>query len=185
MAQLNNWDDNLAFSKGAREMTDIDTIKQLLPNCKEVIIVEDPDMQRAGVDYVAVLEGGATVNIDSKGRTRGAAKYWKTAQPELALEVWSVMPEQGKTGTPGWTFDTSKQTHMVLYHFDDVPACYLIGYQSLRMAAVSNYADWYSKYCEPPQRSKRGDTAWKSQAMFVPVDVVLQAIRTVTEGLRS
>jgi len=185
MAQLNNWDDNLAFSKGAREMTDVDTIRHMLPNCKEVVIVEDPETQRAGIDYIARLEGGGTVNIDSKGRTRGAAKYWKTGQPELALEVWSVMPEAGKSGTPGWTFDTSKQTDMVLYHFDDVPDCYLIAFQSLRIAAVQNYADWHAKYCEPPQHSKRGDTSWRSQAMFVPVDVVLEAITATTKGVRQ
>jgi len=184
MAEVNDWADKLAFSKGFRELTDVETIEAMLPHCVEVMIVEDAESQRLGVDYIARLAGGATVNIDAKGRTKGAAKYWKDGKPELAIEVWSVVPENGKPGVPGWTFDTSKQTDLILYWFDDVADCYLVGFQSLRMAAVANYQDWHAKYCEPPQRSLRGDATWKSQAMFIPADVVLDAISTTSRGVR-
>jgi hypothetical protein len=185
MAELNRWDDNLRFSQGDRAMQDVDTIRSLIPNCIDVTIVEDSSSQAAGIDYIAHLKDGATLNVDAKGRTKGAAKYWKDGEPELAVEVWSVMPQDGQPGKVGWTFDTSKQTDLVLFYFDDTEVCYLIGFQHLRMAAIANYDAWKTAYMQKPQLSERDGVRWNSQAMFVPARVVLDAIRSASRAVRS
>ena len=86
-----DFDERLAFSKGKRQSTDETTILSLLDGCVTVT-ASSTELDRRGVDYVATLRGGAEVYIDAKTREQGCSKYWKNSEPELAIEIWSVLP---------------------------------------------------------------------------------------------
>lgn len=128
MQQVYDFDERLAFSQGRRQQTDMDTIKSMIPGCADIQIAPEA-LDRQGVDYVATLRRQAKILIDAKTRDAGCSKWWKD-QPELALEDWSVLPENGSIGKAGWTLDESKLTDLVLFTFcpEDTSTCYLISF---------------------------------------------------------
>lgn len=172
----------LRASRGVRELTDIETLRDLIPGCVSVVKT-DTQTDKQGVDYIATLRRGAEIYIDAKTREPGASRYWNGNGPELALEIWSVMPG-GKYNTPqerakvGWTLCEAKQTDMVYYTFDpsDSNNVYLIPFQHLRMALRQNAHNWIKRY----RRKTQDSYQWESQCIFVPADVVLKAIDNVT-----
>ena len=96
-----NFDEQLAYSRGVREATDLQTIAALIPGCISVVKT-DIEQDRAGIDYVATLRKGARILIDAKTRKRGCSQHWRQG-PELALETWSVLPDDKNKGKVGWT----------------------------------------------------------------------------------
>ena len=171
----------LAFSRGIRENTDVETLKKIIFGCQDVIKA-GIELDKKGIDYIATLRGGAQVFIDAKSREKGCSRFWKPS-PELALEVWSVMPG-GKYNTPkerqkvGWTLDESKLTDLVLFTYDisDTAECFLFPFQHLRMAFRHFYYDWTKRYKTDTQDSNR----WESKCVFVPYDIVLDAISFIS-----
>lgn len=176
----------LAYSLGERCESDIETLTKLIDGC---VYVEktDVDLDRTGVDYVATLRRGGTINIDAKTREPGCSRYWSNGEPELAPEIWSVMPG-GKYEIPkelskaGWTLDESKATDYIYCTFDavDTDKVYLLPFQLYRMAFRRNIHNWKSHYKVAPQDSGR----WESQCVFVPASVVLNAIYIEMEASR-
>lgn len=180
---IQDFGDNFAFSRGVRELTDLESIKAILPGCVS-IRKTDEEEDRAGIDYVATLRRGAEVFIDSKTRKRGCSKYWKS-YPEVALEIWSVRPG-GKYGIPwdrrkpGWTLNEKSNVDMIFYSWDsaDTKDTYLVGFQSLRMAFRMHFDLWTKIFKHDIQDSK----SWESEAIFVPIDVVLAGIRDAAQN---
>lgn len=172
------FEERLAFSKDARLGTDTATIQAMLPGAASIVVASETQ-DRLGIDYIATLRGGAAVNIDLKCRDIGCSRFWKNG-PELALEDWSVLPEEGSGGKVGWTLDESKQTDLVLFVFDaaDAAECYLVSFQLLRAAFRHNHAEWIRRYYDANQQSD----SWRSHCVFVPADVVLDAIKEVSAG---
>lgn len=173
-----DFQERLSFSKGERKQSDALTIKALLDGC--VTVTESSvAMDRMGVDYIATLRRGAEVFIDAKAREKGCSRYWKNGDPELAIEIWSVMPG-GRFGTPrdkakpGWTIDEAKITDMILYtfSFQDCSTAFLFPFQSLRIAARRMASHWMRRFKVDIQTSG----GWQSQAVFVPASEVIQAI---------
>lgn len=167
----------LKSSLGSRQQFDIDLLKKVIPNC---ISVEktDAETDKKGIDYIAHLSGGATINIDAKARRKGAVAAGE--EPPLALEVWSVCPSGVNKGKVGWTLQTEANVDMILYTFDkdDCDSFYLIPFQHLRMAFRRNYRKWKSEYGLRRQNNYR----YMSEAMFVPASVVINAVRDCMEG---
>jgi hypothetical protein len=151
------------------------TIKTLLRGCVE-IRKSEPHEERKGIDYVALLRGGASVNIDEKTRSPGSRRHWK-GEPDLALEYLSDVDRK----VAGWTLSESNETDLVLYTFDpaDTDICYLVAFQPLRMAFARNLDEWISEYGFNGKawRQTSNGGKWKSEALFVPASVVLEAIR--------
>jgi len=170
-----DFDTMLAYSRGVRESTDLYTIKALIDGCTNVSKT-DTATDRAGVDYVATLRGGAKVLIDAKARTPGCSRFWRNG-PELALEVWSVLPNKGKgqDGKTGWTLSESSGVHYILFTFDaaDTPEVFMYPFQLLRMAFRRNLTEWKKEYKVDRQSSGQ----WQSECVFVPEKVVWDAIR--------
>lgn len=176
--------ERLAFSTGARQATDADTIMKLLDGCVSVRPTETIGNDN-GVDFIATLRGGAVVNIDVKTRQAGCSRYWNrsTKEPELAIEKWSVMPG-GQYDTSedrakaGWTIDESKATDMILYTFDPSDSClaFLLPFQSLRLAARRMIQNWMKRFKVDVQQSCRGTSKWQSQCVMVPASEVISAI---------
>lgn len=171
----------LQYSRGQRETNDIETLRALIPGCVSVVKT-DAKTDRLGVDYIATLRKGTEILIDAKTRDAGASRYWSTG-PELALEIWSVMPG-GKYRTPdgqskvGWTLAEDKQTDMIFYTFhpSDSTETFLIPFQHLRMAFRQSWPMWSKVY----RRKTQDSFKWQSESIFVPANVVLRAIDSVT-----
>jgi hypothetical protein len=185
MSATYGFQERLEFSKGARQASDIDTIKYLLDGCVEVS--EAPkEMDLMGVDYIATLRKGASVYVDAKTRQPGCSRFWR-GEPELAIETWSVMPGgkfQTSIGKTGWTLDEAKITDLILYTFDysDCQTAFLLPFQSLRMAARRMVRHWMKRFKVDVQTSKEGARAWESQVILVPVSEVLMAMETTYSG---
>lgn len=171
---VHDFEVKLAFSKGQRGRTDMDSIAAILPGCVDVRPAS-VELDKRGVDYIATLRRGAEVLIDVKTREAGCSRFWRTKEPEGAIEVWSVIPEKGSAGQVGWTLDEGKITDMVLYVWDaqDCGDVYLLGFQTLRIATRRFLNEWLKEYDAKPQNSGR----WKSFAVFVPMSAIQAAMR--------
>jgi len=170
---IHGFRERLAFSLTARQQaSDLDTLRGAIPGCVRVRKT-DAEIDKTGVDYVATLSGGAEIYIDAKARDRGASKYWR-GEPELAMEIWSVMPDDEQDGKPGWTLSETAPVDYILYTFDrtDTDRYYLIPFQMLRMAFLHRFYAWVGKYGIKNQPNAR----WMSQAVFVPAGVVIEAV---------
>lgn len=163
---------------GERQRFDIDLLKKAIPNCVKVVKT-DADTAFIGVDYIATLDGGAEIRIDGKARRKGAVV--NGCEPPLALELWSVCPENGNGGKPGWTCSRSTSVDMILYTFDpdECEKFYLIPFQHLRMAFQRNYRSWRETW--RPRKQNNG--AYRSEAMFVPANIVLDAVKDQMTGV--
>jgi hypothetical protein len=181
-----DFESKLAWSKGQARATDAETIKALIPGCVTVEAATE-ELDRKGIDYVATLRRGATVNIDIKAREIGVSRYWKATgaplfgnatakEPELTLEQWSVMPEKYRPGKAGWTLDESKLTDYVLYLFDpaDTTEVFLLPFQLLRAAFRRNVEAWRMNFRVGVCTSNGG--AWSTESVFVPAWCVIDAI---------
>lgn len=146
--------------------------REIIQRCHPATVSVEPaglEMDKRGVDFIATLEGGATVYWDVKRRERGCSRYWKMG-PEVALEMWS----DREAKRPGWTWDASKITHYVLFAFDpaDHDRAYVAPFQALRAVFLRNGKRWLEQYEQPTQDNVR----WLSQCLFVPVWELQQAI---------
>lgn len=173
-----DFSERLRFSMGRLQASDTETILAMIPGCVSVA-KSSGHADRAGIDYVATLRGGATVLIDAKNRDKGCKRFWIDGEPELALELWSVRPN-GKYNTPkerartGWTLREDTQVDLLLFKFDpaDTRLVYLLSYQLLRGAFRANLADWKERFGIKIQDSK----TWESEAVMVPAFMVFDAI---------
>lgn len=165
---MNLWQDKLSFSQSKIDL-DIAKIKSFFPRCKEVIKT-DIETDKRGGDYLATLDFGATIYIDAKTREKGARRYWKCGEPEIALEIYSNT-ENKKLG---WTLSASSIAQYILYTFDpfDCEDWYMFPFQLLRKSFYEYGNSWCHKYDTKIQTSD----SWHSQAVFVPVSTVLKAI---------
>lgn len=176
---MNDWNEKFAYSLSAQQQFDISLLKQHVPDCVEVQKTT-LEMDKKGIDYIATLEDGAEVYIDGKTRIAGASRFWKDGEPELALELWSVMEKHKK----GWTLSAASNVDYVLFTFDkhDCDRYFFIPYQLLRKAFLKHGRKWCVVYPRKIQSSVRGDLIWHSEAVFVPARVVLRAVSNCMFG---
>jgi hypothetical protein len=177
-----SFDERLRFSVGQRAQDDMATIAGMLHDCYQVMPASR-DQQRHGVDYVATLFGGAEILIDAKARDSGCSYYWKKGEPDLALEIWSVMPDDGVRERVGWTLSQALMTDLVLFTFDpaDHAQCYLLSFPLLRNAFAQRRFEWAKSYGTHKQHT---DGRYRSECVFVPLSVVRRAIESASVGIR-
>jgi hypothetical protein len=180
-----SFQERLQFSKGARQASDIETIKSLLDGCSEVREAKK-DLDLLGVDYIATLRKGAEVYVDAKTRQAGCSRFWR-GEPEIAIETWSVMPGgkfQTTIGKTGWTLDEAKITDLVLYTFDysDCKTAFLLPFQNLRIAARRMVRHWMQRFKVDVQTTQEHGRQWESQVILVPISEVILALETTYSG---
>ena len=170
--------ETLAMERGVMRGSVINTLKSLIPGCTSVTRSTGTE-DRSGVDWWAMLRGGHKVGVDGKTRREGCSCFWN-GEPELALELWSVV-EKRKTG---WTLDESKTTEYVFYYWppSDTRLVFLIPFQLLRKAFRENLTTWFRDHKSDVQKSRMGDLRWHSQAVFVPASVVMCAVDCAARG---
>ncbi len=177
---MNYFRDKFEFSLAERQAFDKEVLRQAIDGCTE-IAKTDHELDKTGVDYIATLSAGAKIYIDAKARMKGASRYWKHNEPELALETWSVVPRFGRSGKIGWTLSESSDVDMILYTFDpsDCNCFYLLPFQHLRLAFIERLDEWKRKYGTLTERSN----GWMSEAIFVPASTVINAICSKMNGI--
>ena len=67
--------EDFQFSLGSRQRMDLELLRQVIPNCVEVV-KSDTALDKLGIDYVATLDGGAKV-LQSVGKTGFHYLHWK------------------------------------------------------------------------------------------------------------
>lgn len=171
-----NFGDDLRFSKDCQTDDVLEVIKAHFPTCLGVDVASTSDDKR-GIDYYASFDDGVRIKIDAKIRRAGCSRYWPDSIPDIALELWSVVPERGNTGKVGWTLDTAKQTDHALFLYDgaDTSLTFMIPFHYLQAAFACYGPQWVKHYPKPKQNSGR----WRSQCVFVPANVVGLAVSTV------
>jgi hypothetical protein len=157
--------------------------------------------------------------IDAKWREKGCSAYWSRyprgsplratseKMPEFALEPWAKKPTlvnennvvhnlrelrqaiRQRSSNLGWTLDTRKQTHYVLFIFSpaDHNKVYLVRFRALRRAFVEHLEDWLNdpKCSLKTQKSVRGHgpggepVAWESMALFVPAQYIFDNVKYI------
>ena len=170
------------------------TIKHNLPGCVRVRrATKSQDLR--GVDFIADLDGGRKVRIDSKPRFGSAKRHWKphatgVLVPEIVLETWSTVPGtnplRGEEGTIGWALKTSSVTDYYLFTFDsaDTDRCYLLAADELRRAMLDN-PQWPARYKLVRSWTRSDDgTKWQSECVILPITEVKRAC-TAAQDWRS
>ena len=170
-----DFDERLKFSLDGKVDNDKQLLKDIFLGCIDVQKTSE-EIDKQGIDYIVILKDGAEIFVDVKTREKGASKYWKYGEPELAIEIWSVY----KTKV-GWTFSKKSAVDYILYTFDfsDSRQYYLLPFQQLRIVSQKNYYSWKNQYKVAMQDSY----AWQSQAIFVPASIVINAIQNEMQGL--
>lgn len=175
-----DFEECLAFSRGNAAANEQETIQKMLIGCVKVERAASVVIDKSGIDYIATLRRGATVNIDAKRRRKGCSRWWKSSfenllEPELSLEEWSVIPKNGYAGKVGWTLDESKKTDYTFHVFDksDTEQVFLLPFQLLRMAFARNIYLWKKSFRGAPQ----DNGSWESSCIFVPAACVMQAVK--------
>lgn len=173
------------FSLGEREKIDLAILKDRFTGC---ISVEKTDIEtdKLGIDYIATLRKGAQIYVDGKTREKGCSKYWINGEPELALEIWSVIKTENHKGKIGWTLNEASNVDYILYTFDksDTEYYYIFPFQMLKNAFRHNYKKWTKEYKPKKQKSiqKESHQTWESKAIFVPASVVIKAVEKEMSG---
>ncbi len=180
-----NFDERLRFSRTGEKRHSVEKlIEELMPGTISVKKATR-ELEALGIDWTVVLAGGAEVNYDTKERERGSSRWWRSGEPELALETWSVVPSNGQQGKIGWTLNQHSRTDFALFLFHpyDSRRYYSIPFQALRAAFERNLEEWTLKYGPPkPQSTERDGRHWKSECLFVPASVVLAAVDAESMG---
>lgn len=172
---MNNFAEKLQYSLAKQQIFDFTFLKNHIPDCHEVRKT-DLELDKKGVDYIATLKGGAEILIDAKTREKGCSRYWNYGEPELALEIYSVV-EQKKLG---WTLSDATNVDYILYTFDksDSDKYFFLPFQLLRKIFWLNGKTWVKKYGYKTQKSD----SWHSWAIFVPASEVLAEITNAMKG---
>ena len=167
---------DLAFSQGIVRETCEATIMEMLTGCVAIEKSNLPD-DRNGIDYWATLRGGARIGIDHKTRRKGCSRHWNNG-PELAPEIWAVVPGGRSAPKPGWTLDESKETDLVLCTFDpsDSEQAFLLPYQHYRLAFRKYLISWTTRF----RVAIQPNDCWNSECVFVPAWCILDAIKEVS-----
>lgn len=170
---MNSFRQCFEYSIGQRELFDEDVLRNAIPYCMSVYKT-NADTDRKGVDYIVTLTDGSQITVDAKTRQKGAKRWWKQEEPELALEKYSVV-ELKKVG---WLFKNSAvHPDYILYTFDksDSDKFYLVPYVLLRKAAYKRWKHWENQYGVKKQlNSNHG--GYTSDAIFVPASVLIGAV---------
>lgn len=166
--------DKLEDSNNKMIEREIQAVKIFFPNANRLEIVNDTVIDKLGCDVIAHYTNGNTWKIDRKMRVKGCSRFWKHGIPDLAPEIWSVVPEKWQKGIVGWTLDKTKITEWVVctYHPEDTRECYCINFYEYRQFFIDN-KDMLIKYGYRTAYQNSG--GWRSQCLFIPIDIIRDA----------
>lgn len=164
------FDQQLIASNGVIQSCDVSEIlRARIPGCLKAKKT-DKELDRRGVDWLADLSNGRSVGVDVKARTKD---YAARGEDDLALETFSVIDTK-----PGWTRDEAKLCEWVLWLWSDTGRFCLMPFPPLCGVFQANWQEWRRIYRCSVQRTPESRTrsAWRSECVFVPRQVVIDAV---------
>ena len=159
------------MSEGVDDKKDIRAI--LLAHFPTAIDVERAKTSddRSGTDYWVSIQSGQKLSVDVKVRKDDWAKR-HPEQDDIALEVWSVIDVK-----IGWTRDTAKRTDYILWIWLETGRWMLVPFPMLCSVFEKYWEQWCRVYRAPIQTTRNPNgSQWKSQCVFVPRNVVWNAM---------
>lgn len=97
---------------------------------------------------------------------------------DLALETWSVVPDERNEGKVGWTRDSTKRTDYTLWFWQDTGRFFLVAFPPLCAVFWRYWTLWRDHY--QTERQSSGD--WQSECVFVPRPVVVAKLNGWRQG---
>jgi hypothetical protein len=161
-----NFDKSLSDANEASDQPWWEAVyRQAFPGFNTMMRVTDNDWgQRKGHDRVITLSSGKSIRIDEKIRYR----TWT----DVLLEEWSCI----ETKAPGWT-ERDLECDYIAYAFVDSRVCYMLPFQQLRRAWLTNKDKWKQQYGSRPTKSERNGRTYTTIWTPVPIAVVLLGIQ--------
>lgn len=137
------------------------------------VVTATAEQDKSGTDYVVTSSSGESLNVDVKARRPGASSRWRRRDdPELAIEVWSSVPDaaRGLTGSAGWAFDSTKTADAIAYIFApyDWPETLVYEAAAFRETVAQHWPELTRRFKPVTQRTATGRA---SQVFFVPESV--------------
>lgn len=170
----------LVMSSGVSTARDIaDLLVEQIPGALKVIKANQRD-DKSGTDYWIEHARGTPISVDTKVRGIDPIETYK--RDDLALETWSVIGEK-----IGWTLDETKRTDFILWWFTPTRRWVLVPFIQLQAVFKRRRDLWCSKFRIDKQRTAANGNrgAWHSECVFVPREVVWNAIYEDFGGLPS
>lgn len=165
-----SFDQQLIASKGVLETCDVSQILQThIPGCMRSEQA-DPEADRSGVDWWAILANGERIGVDVKHRPRDCMRF---GNDDVALETWSVVGKQ-----IGWTRDSKKKCAWVMWIWADTGRFLLLPFPAVCAVFSDNWKNWVDNYktCKQTTRPTKSRSGWESECVFVPRTVLLNAV---------
>lgn len=160
----------LVMSTGVAAREDITQILlEHIPGAIAMIKANTRD-DKSGTDYWIEHKRGTPISVDTKIRNEDPVET--RGKDDLALETWSVVNEK-----IGWTLDEKKRTDFILWWFP-TRRWVLVPFPQLQAVFRQFQSMWTRKYFTCRQRTiANGNRGWQSECVFVPREVVLDAIK--------
>ncbi len=160
---MNNFQEQLAYSESASDEPFWGEVyKKAFPDmaCHILNTAGKSQSQNLGIDRIIHLKSGKTILVDEKKR--------KTKWNDILLEYKS---NSTKSTNDGWM---NKQLHIdyLAYAFMSTKEVYLLDWQTLRRAWLSNGVEWVKKYGTKYADNKH----YKTLSVPVPIDVLLKEV---------
>jgi hypothetical protein len=142
--------------------------KLAFPNLlKAVDIRDDGWAQRGGIDRQLILKSGKVISIDEKVRL----KDWG----DILLERWSDQRQK----TPGWV-QKDLACDYIAYAFVPSQRCYMLPFQQLRKAWLTNGRKWIMKASQKADGFKTvlaDNDKYVTESIAVPTGILMKSIQ--------
>ncbi len=158
---IHNFSNSLAKSHAHADASWwLDVYRAAFPDLASAVCVRnDGWAQRGGIDRVLTLKSGKTLSVDEKVRDK--------VYPDICLEYWS----DRDCKTPGWVAK-DLATDFIAYAFVPSRMCYLLPFQTLRLAWRANHREWIKKHPKIVAKNE----GWVTVSVGVPIPVLMEAL---------
>jgi hypothetical protein len=171
MAHEYDFNERMQMSDGVAALSDVASILMCqIPGAVSVRRAASVN-DKQGVDWWVELSSARHIAVDAKVRQSD----WAASHPEeddLALETWSVVEKH----IQGWTRDTEKRCDYVLWLWADTGRFCLVPFPMLCRVFGQKWDTWRNQYKTRKQFTRRGDSGYHSECVFVPRRVVWASI---------
>jgi hypothetical protein len=129
----------------------------------------DFSSDKDGTDFFITRRGNEALRLDLKLRGTDCMNF---GADDLALETWSKI----ELKRVGWTRDERKNSDFILWFWKDTGRFFLVSFPCLCSVFRRFWEVWAQRYQTAIQDNMSEWERWQSQCVFVPRQIVLDAI---------
>ena len=133
---------------------------RVFPHLKSIELVKDINLQKLGIDKILIFESNKRIFIDEKKRRKDYG--------DILLEEYSDFDNK----KIGW-LSRSKFTDYIVYALMDTKKIYLLPFQLLQLAWISNYGKWLNEY----GRKFSNNENYRTSNIPIPTEILLESIK--------